>query len=107
FRSNKNQKFTSASFSLNQKYPITKFLNLKLTFHATKTAKQTNTIRSILKRCQLKSHTEGDAALTGAILIIGSTIKKKIRIKRYNTNTFGCLVNLVNLWNSLTTVSER
>ena len=46
----RNPKLTNESFSLNPKYPITKFLNLKLIFHATKTHKETNTIIRVLNR---------------------------------------------------------
>lgn len=103
----RNQKFINASFSLNPKYPMTKFLNLKLMFHATRTIRQIKTINRVLKRCILKSHMECPVVSTGAILMIGSTIKKKISAKRYKTNTFCCFVNLENLCTNLLIFSER
>lgn len=103
----RNPKLTSESFSLNPKYPMTKFLNLKLVFHAMRITKQIKIITSVLKRCILKSHTEWALVSTGAILIIGNTIKKKISAKRYKINTFCCLVNLENLCMNLLIFSER
>ncbi|MEI8253820.1 MAG: hypothetical protein WCG25_09040 [bacterium] len=44
-----NQKFTSELFSLNHKYVMTKFLNLKLLFHQTNAPKDINIISIVLK----------------------------------------------------------
>jgi hypothetical protein len=44
-----NQKFTSELFSLNHKYVITKFLNLKLLFHQINAPSDMNIINIVLK----------------------------------------------------------
>ncbi|MEI8254023.1 MAG: hypothetical protein WCG25_10145 [bacterium] len=44
-----NPKFTNELFSLNHKYVITKFLNLKLLFHQTNAQRDINIISIVLK----------------------------------------------------------
>ena len=78
----KNPKLKSASFSLNPKYPMTKFLNLKLIFRLNRMTMLTMMINKVLNKCPLNSRTECDISFTGAILINGNTTKKKVNARR-------------------------
>lgn len=103
----KNQKLKSESFSLNPKYPITKFLNLKLMFQLKSTTILTKIINKLLKRCPLNNRTEREISFTGEILINGNIRRNKASAQRYRTNTFWCLVNLQNFWANFEIFSGR
>ena len=78
----KKPKLNSESFSLKPKYPMTKFLNLKLIFRLKRIMTLTRIINKLLNKCPLNNHTECDISFTGEILINGKTIRKKVSARR-------------------------
>jgi hypothetical protein len=84
----RNPKLKSESFSLNPKYPMTKFLNLKLIFRLKSTTTLTKIISKLLKRFPLNNQTECDISFTGDIFIKGNIRRKIVSAQRYRTKTF-------------------
>ena len=75
-------KLKSESFSLKPKYPIIKFLNLKLIFRLKSIIILINIINKLLNKCPLNNQTERDISFTGEILINGNTTRKKASAQR-------------------------
>lgn len=80
----KRPKLNNDSFSLNQKYAVTKFLNLKLIFHPIRANKEANNINAVLPNAPDIRNTKRDGAAgsAGLIFTIGRIIIKKTRTKR-------------------------
>ena len=109
---NKNKKFIKESFSFQPKYVKNKFLNLVLTFRQTKTINDIKItiivhIYLLVLKIQNLVISELFKSLASATFITGTNNKHIHNTNKYAKNIFSCKLNLLNLCQSFSILSEK